>query len=198
MSSENILNECVEAEGIKEDDGALLLFTLNNNIINAYDYSQTTINTKNTDIWLTGTFINGIASDDKYYATGREYTKDINFNVEGNNSTNFNIYGNMFTGINAGDCGKYSFNNLNDFNIVNKYKPQKVNSSQVGIWLRCDTQMDIDADNLYIGGLNGSDETVFYSAFKVGNASKLNVFVNDKFTLTSSKIGIEMVPHMLI
>lgn len=191
VSSENILNECVEAEGIKEDDGDILLFTKNNNIINAYDYSQTTINTKNTDIWLTGTFINGIASDDKYYATGREYTKDINFNVEGNNSTNFNIYGNMFTGINAGDCGKYSFNNLNDFNIVNKYKPQKVNSSQVGIWLRCDTQMDIDADNLYIGGANGSDETVFYSAFKVGNASKLNVFVNDEFTLTSSKIGIE-------
>lgn len=191
VSSENILNKCVEAEGIKDDNDDLLLFTLNNNIINAYNYSQTTINTKNTDIWLTGTFINGIASDDKYYATGREYTKDINFNVEGNNSTNFNIYGNMFTGINAGDCGKYSFNNLNDFNIVNKYKPQKVNSSQVGIWLRCDTQMDIDADNLYIGGLNGSDETVFYSAFKVGNASKLNVFVNDEFTLTSSKIGIE-------
>ena len=191
VSSENILNECVEAEGIKEDDGDILLFTKNNNIINAYDYSQTTINTKNTDIWLTGTFINGIASNDEYYATGMEHTKNIKFNVEGNDSTNFNIYGNMFTGINAGDCGKYSFNNLNDFNIVNKYKPQKVNSSQVGIWLRCDTQMDIDADNLYIGGANGSDETVFYSAFKVGNASKLNVFVNDEFTLTSSKIGIE-------
>lgn len=191
VSSKNILNECVEAEGSIDDNDGLLLFTLNNNIINAYDYSQTTINTKNTDIWLTGTFINGIASDDKYYATGREYTKDINFNVEGNNSTNFNIYGNMFTGINAGDCGKYSFNNLNDFNIVNKYKPQKVNSNQVGIWLRSDTQVKIDADNLYIGGANGSDETVFGSAFRVANGSKLNVSVNDKFTLTSSKIGIQ-------
>ena len=191
VSSEKILNDCVDAEGIREDNGASLLFTLNNNIINAYDYSQTTINTKNTDIWLTGTFINGIASDDKYYETGREYTKDINFNVEGNNSTNFNIYGNMFTGINAGDCGKYSFNNLNDFNIVNTYKPQKVNSNQVGIWLRSDTQVKIDADNLYIGGANGSDETVFGSAFRVANGSKLNVSVNDKFTLTSSKIGIQ-------
>lgn len=66
VSSKNILNECVEAEVIREDDGDLLLFTKNNNIINAYNYSQTTINTKNTDIWLTGTFINGIASDDKY------------------------------------------------------------------------------------------------------------------------------------
>ena len=191
VSSEKILNDCVDAKGIIDDNDGLLLFTKNNNIINAYDYSQTTINTKNTDIWLTGTFINGIASDDKYYATGMEYTKDINFNVEGNNSTNFNIYGNMFTGINAGDCGKYSFNNLNDFNIVNTYKPQEVNSNQVGIWLRCDTQVDIDADNLYIGGVNGSDETVFGSAFRVANGSKLNVSVNDEFTLTSSKIGIQ-------
>lgn len=191
VSSKNILNECVEAEGIREDDGDLLLFTKNNNIINAYDYSQTTINTKNTDIWLTGTFINGIASDDKYYATGMEYTKYIKFNVEGNNSTNFNIYGNMFTGINAGDCGKYSFNNLNDFNIVNTYRPQEVNSNQAGIWLRSDTQVNIDADNLYIGGANGSDKTVFGSAFRVANFSKLNVFVNDEFTLTSSKIGID-------
>mgnify|MGYP000487153898 CR=1 FL=1 len=191
VSSKNILNECVEAEGILLPNNAMLLFTKNNNIINAYDYSQTTINTKNTDIWLTGTFINGIASDDKYYATGMEYTKNINFNVKGNNSTNFNIYGNMFTGINAGDCGKYSFNNLNDFNIVNTYKPQKVNSNQVGIWLRSDTQVKIGADNLYIGGANGSDETVFGSAFRVANGSKLNVSVNDKFTLTSSKIGIQ-------
>ena len=191
VSSKNILNECVDAEGIIDDNDGLLLFTKNNNIINAYDYSQTTINTKNTDIWLTGTFINGIASNDEYYATGMEYTKDINFNVEGNNSTNFNIYGNMFTGINAGDCGKYSFNNLNDFNIVNTYKPQKVNSNQVGIWLRSDTQVNIDADNLYIGGANGSDEAVFGSAFRVANGSKLNVSVNDKFTLTSSKIGIQ-------
>ncbi len=194
VSSEKILNDCVDAKGIIDDNDGLLLFTKNNNIINAYDYSQTTINTKNTDIWLTGTFINGIASNDKYYATGKEYTFNINFNVEGNNSTNFNIYGNMFTGINAGDCGKYSFNNLNDFNIVNTYRPQepqKVNSNQVGIWLRCDTQVDIDADNLYIGGVNGSDETVFGSAFRVANGSKLNVSVNDKFTLTSSKIGIQ-------
>lgn len=51
--------------------------------------------------------------------------------------------------------------------------------------------MNIDADNLYIGGFNGSDETVFGSAFRVANGSKLNVFVNDKFTLTSSKIGID-------
>lgn len=191
VSSKNILNECVEAEGTIQPNHATLLFTKNNNIINAYDYSQTTINTKNTDIWLTGTFINGIASNDKYYATAMEYTKDIKFNVEGNNSTNFNIYGNMFTGINAGDCGKYRFNNLNDFNIVNTYKPQKVNSDQVGIWLRTDTQVNIDADNLYIGGDNGSDETVFGSAFRVANGSKLNVFVNDEFTLTSSKIGIQ-------
>lgn len=201
VSSEKILNDCVDAEGIREDNGASLLFTLNNNIINAYDYSQTTINTKNTDIWLTGTFINGIASDDKYYETGREYTKDINFNVEGNNSTNFNIYGNMFTGINAGDFGKYSFNNLNDFNIVNTYRPQepqKVNSNQVGIWLRSDTQVKIDADNLYIGGANGSDKTVFGSAFRVANDSKLNVSVNDKFTLTSSKIGIENAAYAYI
>ncbi len=191
VSSEKILNDCVDAKGIIDDNKGSLLFTKNNNIINAYDYSQTTINTKNTDIWLTGTFINGIASDDKYYATGMEYTKNIKFNVKGNNSTNFNIYGNMFTGINAGDCGKYSFNNLNDFNIVNTYKPQKVNSNQVGIWLRSDTQVKIGADNLYIGGANGSDETVFGSAFRVANGSKLNVSVNDKFTLTSSKIGIQ-------
>ena len=194
VSSKNILNECVEAEAIRQPNNAMLLFTKNNNIINAYDYSQTTINTKNTDIWLTGTFINGIASNDKYYATGKEYTFNINFNVEGNNSTNFNIYGNMFTGINAGDCGKYSFNNLNDFNIVNTYRPQepqKVNSNQVGIWLRSDTQVKIDADNLYIGGVYGSDETVFGSAFRVANGSKLNVSVNDEFTLTSSKIGIQ-------
>ena len=191
VSSKNILNECVEAEAIRQPNNAMLLFTKNNNIINAYDYSQTTINTKNTDIWLTGTFINGIASNDEYYATGMEYTNDIKFNVEGNDSTNFNIYGNMFTGINAGDCGKYSFNNLNDFNIVNTYKPQKVNSNQVGIWLRSDTQVKIGADNLYIGGANGSDETVFGSAFRVANGSKLNVSVNDKFTLTSSKIGIQ-------
>ena len=191
VSSEKILNDCVDAKGIIDDNKGSLLFTKNNNIINAYDYSQTTINTKNTDIWLTGTFINGIASDDKYYATGMEYTKNIKFNVKGNNSTNFNIYGNMFTGINAGDCGKYSFNNLNDFNIVNTYKPQKVNSNQVGIWLRSDTQVKIGADNFYIGGANGSDETVFGSAFRVANGSKLNVSVNDKFTLTSSKIGIQ-------
>ena len=198
VSSEKILNDCVDAKGIIDDNKGLLLFTKNNNIINAYDYSQTTINTKNTDIWLTGTFINGIASDDKYYATGREYTNNIKFNVEGNNSTNFNIYGNMFTGINAGDCGKYSFNNLNDFNIVNTYKPQKVNSNQVGIWLRSDTQVNIDADNLYIGGVNGSDETVFGSAFRVANDSKLNVSVNDEFTLTSSKIGIENAAYAYI
>lgn len=201
VSSENILNECVEAEGIRDDNGGTLLFTLNNNIINAYDYSQTTINTKNTDIWLTGTFINGIASNDKYYATEKEYTNDIKFNVEGNDSTNFNIYGNMFTGINAGDCGKYSFNNLNDFNIVNTYRPQepqKVNSNQVGIWLRSDTQVKIDADNLYIGGANGSDKTVFGSAFRVANGSKLNVSVNDKFTLTSSKIGIDNAAYAYI
>lgn len=66
-----------------------------------------------------------------------------------------------------------------------------VQSNQIGIWLRCDTQVNIDADNLYIGGFNGSDETVFGSAFRVANGSKLNVFVNDKFTLTSSKIGID-------
>lgn len=191
VSSKNILNECVEAEAIRQPNNAMLLFTKNNNIINAYDYSQTTINTKNTDIWLTGTFINGIASDDKYYATGMEYTKYIKFNVEGNNSTNLNIYGNMFTGINAGDNGKYNFDNLNNFNIINTYQPTKVQSNQIGIWLRCDTQVDIDADNLYIGGVNGSDETVFGSAFRVANGSKLNVYVNDEFTLTSSKIGIQ-------
>lgn len=204
VSSEKILNDCVDAKGIRDDNGGTLLFTKNNNIINAYDYTQTTINTKNTDIWLTGTFINGIASDDKYYATAMEYTKDINFNVEGNNSTNFNIYGNMFTGINAGDNGKYSFNNLNDFNIVNTYKhkpqdkPQEVNSNQVGIWLRCGTQVDIDADNLYIGGANGYDKTVFGSAFRVANGSILNVSVNDEFTLTSSKIGIENAVYAYI
>ena len=43
---------------------------------------------------------------------------------------------------------------------------------------------------IYIGGLNGSDETVFGSAFRIANGSKLSVSVNDDFTLTSSKIGI--------
>lgn len=164
---------------------------LNNNIINAYDYSETNINAQNTDIWLTGTFMNGISSDESYNFQGKVYTHDIKFTVDGNNSTNFNIYGNMFTGINAGDNGKYNFDNLNNFNIINTYQPTKVQSNQIGIWLRCDTQVDIDADNLYIGGVNGSDETVFGSAFRVANGSKLNVSVNDKFTLTSSKIGIQ-------
>lgn len=183
----NILQENINKPN--EPSGAL--FTLNNNIINAYDYSETNINAQNTDIWLTGTFMNGISSDESYDFDGMVDTNDIKFNIDGNNSTNFNIYGNMFTGINAGDNGKYNFDNLNNFNIINTYQPTKVQSNQTGIWLRCDTQVNIDADNLYIGGANGSDETVFGSAFRVANASKLNVFVNDKFTLTSSKIGIE-------
>lgn len=183
----NILQENINKPN--EPSGAL--FTLNNNIINAYDYSETNINAQNTDIWLTGTFMNGISSDESYNFDGRVYTNDIKFNIDGNNSTNFNIYGNMFTGINAGDSGKYNFNNLNNFNIINTYQTQKVQSNQTGIWLRCDTQMDIDADNLYIGALNGSDETVFGSAFRIANGSKLSVSVNDDFTLTSSKIGIQ-------
>lgn len=187
VSSENILQENINKPN--EPSGAL--FTLNNNIINAYDYSETNINAQNTDIWLTGTFMNGISSDESYDFDGKVDTHDIKFNIDGNNSTNFNIYGNMFTGINAGDNGKYNFDNLNNFNIINTYQPTKVQSNQIGIWLRCDTQVNIDADNLYIGGFNGSDETVFGSAFRVANGSKLNVFVNDKFTLTSSKIGID-------
>ena len=187
VSSKNILQENINKPN--EPSGAL--FTLNNNIINAYDYSKTNINAQNTDIWLTGTFMNGISSDESYDFDGKVDTHDIKFNIDGNNSTNFNIYGNMFTGINAGDNGKYNFDNLNNFNIINTYQPTKVQSNQTGIWLRCDTQVNIDADNLYIGGANGSDETVFGSAFRVANGSKLNVFVNDKFTLTSSKIGID-------
>lgn len=187
MSSKNILQENINKPN--EPSGAL--FTLNNNIINAYDYSETNINAQNTDIWLTGTFMNGISSDESYDFDGMVDTNDIKFNIDGNNSTNFNIYGNMFTGINAGDNGKYNFDNLNNFNIINTYQPTKVQSNQIGIWLRCDTQVNIDADNLYIGGANGSDETVFGSAFRVANGSKLNVSVNDEFTLTSSKIGIE-------
>ena len=135
--------------------------------------------------------MNGISSDESYDFDGKVDTHDIKFNIDGNNSTNFNIYGNMFTGINAGDNGKYNFDNLNNFNIINTYQPTKVQSNQIGIWLRCDTQVNIDADNLYIGGANGYDKTVFGSAFRVANGSKLNVFVNDKFTLTSSKIGID-------
>lgn len=189
VSSENILQKYIK----KENPTSGALFTLNNNIINAYDYSETNINAQNTDIWLTGTFMNGISSDDSYNVEGKVYTHDIKFNIDGNNSTNFNIYGNMFTGINAGDHGEYNFDKLNNFNIINTYtyQPTKVQSNQTGIWLRCDTQVNIDADNLYIGGANGSDETVFGSAFRVANGSKLNVSVNDKFTLTSSKIGIE-------
>ena len=183
----NILQENINKPN--EPSGAL--FTLNNNIINAYDYSETNINAQNTDIWLTGTFMNGISSDESYDFDGMVDTNDIKFNIDGNNSTNFNIYGNMFTGINAGDNGKYNFDNLNNFNIINTYQPTKVQSNQIGIWLRCDTQVNIDADNLYIGGANGYDETVFGSAFRVANGSKLNVSVNDEFTLTSSKIGIE-------
>ena len=178
-------------ENINKPNGSQVLFTLNNNIINAYDYSETNINAKNTDIWLTGTFMNGISSDEEYYSTAKVYTNNIKFIVDGNNSTSFNIYGNMFTSINAGDSGKYYFNDLNDFNIINTYHPTKVQSNQIGIWLRCDTQMDIDADNLYIGALNGSDETVFGSAFRIANGSKLSVSINDDFTLTSSKIGIQ-------
>ena len=136
--------------------------------------------------------MNGISSDESYNFQGKVYTHDIKFTVDGNNSTNFNIYGNMFTGINAGDNGKYNFDNLNNFNIINTYQPTKVQSNQSGIYLRSEAQMDIDADNLYIGGVvNGSDETVFYSAFRVANGSILNVSVNDEFTLTSSKIGIQ-------
>ena len=183
----NILQKYINKPN--EPSGAL--FTLNNNIINAYDYSKTNINAQNTDIWLTGTFMNGISSDESYDFDGKVDTHDIKFNIDGNNSTNFNIYGNMFTGINAGDNGKYNFDNLNNFNIINTYQPTKVQSNQIGIWLRCDTQVNIDADNLYIGGANGYDKTVFGSAFRVANGSKLNVFVNDKFTLTSSKIGID-------
>ena len=182
----NILKENINQEN--KPSGAL--FTLNNNIINAYDYSETNINAQNTDIWLTGTFMNGISNDESYNFNGMVYTHDIKFTVDGNNSTNFNIYGNMFTGINAGDNGKYNFDNLNNFNIINTYQPTKVQSNQMGIYLRSDTQMDIDADNLYIGGLNGSDETVFGTAFNIINGSILNVSVNDEFTLTSSKIGL--------
>lgn len=190
----NILKENINKPN--EPTGAL--FTLNNNIINAYDYSETNINAQNTDIWLTGTFMNGISSDESYNFNGMVYTHDIKFTVDGNNSTNFNIYGNMFTGINAGDNGKYNFDNLNNFNIINTYQPTKVQSNQIGIWLRCDTQVDIDADNLYIGGANGSDETFFGSAFRIANDSKLNVSVNDEFTLTSSKIGIENAAYAYI
>ena len=182
----NILKENINQEN--ESSGAL--FTLNNNIINAYDYSETNINAQNTDIWLTGTFMNGISNDESYNFNGMVYTHDIKFTVDGNNSTNFNIYGNMFTGINAGDNGKYNFDNLNNFNIINTYQPTKVQSNQMGIYLRSGNQMDIDADNLYIGGLNGSDETVFGTAFNIINGSILNVSVNDEFTLTSSKIGL--------
>ena len=196
VSSENILQENINKDNQTSGTGAL--FTLNNNIINAYDYSETNINAQNTDIWLTGTFMNGISSDESYNFQGKVYTHDIKFTVDGNNSTNFNIYGNMFTGINAGDNGKYNFDNLNNFNIINTYQPTKVQSNQTGIWLRCDTQVNIDADNLYIGGANGSDETVFGSAFRVANGSKLNVSVNDKFTLTSSKIGIENAAYAYI
>ena len=182
----NILKENINKPN--EPTGAL--FTLNNNIINAYDYSETNINAQNTDIWLTGTFMNGISNDESYNVNGMVYTHDIKFTVDGNNSTNFNIYGNMFTGINAGDNGKYNFDNLNNFNIINTYQPTKVQSNQMGIYLRSGNQMDIDADNLYIGGLNGSDETVFGTAFNIINGSILNVSVNDEFTLTSSKIGL--------
>ena len=194
VSSENILQENINKPN--EPEGAL--FTLNNNIINAYDYSKTNINAQNTDIWLTGTFMNGISSDESYNFQGKVYTHDIKFTVDGNNSTNFNIYGNMFTGINAGDNGKYNFDNLNNFNIINTYQPTKVQYNQTGIWLRSDTQVNIDADNLYIGGVNGSDETFFGSAFRIANDSKLNVSVNDKFTLTSSKIGIENAAYAYI
>ena len=185
VSSENILQE-----NINKPNGSHVLFTLNNNIINAYDYSETNINAKNTDICLTGTFMNGISSDEEYYLNGRVYNNDIKFTVDGNNSTNFYICGNMFTGIYAGDSSEYNFDNLNNFNIINTYQPTKVQSNQMGIYLRSGTQMDIDADNLYIGGLNGSDETVFGTAFNIINGSILNVSVNDEFTLTSSKIGL--------
>lgn len=188
VSSENILQKYI----INKPNGSNVLFSLNNNIINAYDYSETNINAKNTDICLTGTFMNGISSDEEYYLDGNVYNHDIKFTVDGNNSTNFYICGNMFTGIYAGDSSEYNFDNLNNFSIINMHQPTKVQSNQIGNYLRSDTQMDIDADNLYIGGVvNGSDETVFYSAFRVANGSKLNVSVNDEFTLTSSKIGIE-------
>lgn len=178
-------------ENINQTNASQVLFALNNNIINAYDYSETNINAKNTDVCLTGTFMNGISSDEEYYNNGKVYNNDIKFTVDGNNSTNFYICGNMFTGIYAGDSSEYNFDNLNNFSIINMHQPKNVQSNQSGIYLRSDTQMDIDADNLYIGGDNGSDETVFYSAFRVANGSKLNVSVNDKFTLTSSKIGIQ-------
>ena len=190
VSSENILQKYI----INKPIGSNVLFSLNNNIINAYDYSETNINAKNTDICLTGTFMNGISSEEKYHLDGDVHNHDIKFTVDGNNSTNFYICGNMFTGIYAGDSSEYNFDNLNNFNIINTYQhqPTKVQSNQIGIYLRSEAQMDIDADNLYIGGVvNGSDETVFGSAFRVANGSILNVSVNDEFTLTSSKIGIE-------
>lgn len=190
VSSENILQENINKDNQTSGTGAL--FTLNNNIINAYDYSETNINAQNTDIWLTGTFMNGISSDEEYYLNGKVYNNDIKFTVDGNNSTNFYICGNMFTGIYAGDSSEYNFDNLNNFSIINMHQPKNVQSNQIGIYLRSEAQMDIDADNLYIGGVvNGSDETVFGSAFRVANGSILNVSVNDEFTLTSSKIGIE-------
>ena len=177
-------------ENINKPNGSQVLFTLNNNIINAYDYSETNINAKNTDICLTGTFMNGISSDEEYYLNGRVYNNDIKFTVDGNNSTNFYICGNMFTGIYAGDSSEYNFDNLNNFSIINMHQPENVQSNQMGIYLRSEAQMDIEADNLYIGGLNGSDETVFGTAFNIINGSILNVSVNDEFTLTSSKIGL--------
>ena len=187
VSSENILQKY-----INEPNRLEVLFSLNNNIINAYDYSETNINAKNTDICLTGTFMNGISSDEKYHIGGDVYNHDIKFTVDGNNSTNFYICGNMFTGIYASDSSEYNFDNLNNFSIINMHQPKNVQSNQSGIYLRSEAQMDIDADNLYIGGVvNGSDETVFGSAFRVANGSILNVSVNDEFTLTSSKIGIE-------
>ncbi len=179
-------------ENINQSNASQVLFALNNNIINAYDYSETNINAKNTDVCLTGTFMNGISSDEEYYNNGKVYNHDIKFTVDGNNSTNFYICGNMFTGIYASDSSEYNFDNLNNFSIINMHQPKNVQSNQSGIYLRSEAQMDIDADNLYIGGVvNGSDETVFGSAFRVANGSILNVSVNDEFTLTSSKIGIE-------
>ncbi len=179
-------------ENINQTNASQVLFALNNNIINAYDYSETNINAKNTDVCLTGTFMNGISSDEEYYNNGKVYNHDIKFTVDGNNSTNFYICGNMFTGIYASDSSEYNFDNLNNFSIINMHQPKNVQSNQNGIYLRSEAQMDIDADNLYIGGVvNGSDETVFGSAFRVANGSILNVSVNDEFTLTSSKIGIE-------
>ena len=179
-------------ENINQTNASQVLFALNNNIINAYDYSETNINAKNTDVCLTGTFMNGISSDEEYYNNGKVYNNDIKFTVDGNNSTNFYICGNMFTGIYASDSSEYNFDNLNNFSIINMHQPKNVQSNQSGIYLRSEAQMDIDADNLYIGGVvNGSDETVFGSAFRVANGSILNVSVNDEFTLTSSKIGIQ-------